>query len=278
MGFLNQFFADVFNQDTATPKKNSSFEKISNEELKVHLNIAKYDDFELSDAIRPSYDIRIKPQQAYRYDCYVDEENGSNVPVIMASATRHELFDLFIELIRPLGDTVDVVLETSHNNSDGHSDLYRESIDMPVLKSILYEYEDLLVNDGCTGIAVLNPSIPQEVQFDEHKLLMIYGSPLEAYEHTLETNNVVFNPKVKFLTEAEHVHSTTEDYQRQFEELKTALGMDGDVYGKESRDERDVDGFAGGVGEFDDEFELPESGCYEFEDPYDAEDDGYSAC
>ena len=37
MGFLNQFFADVFNQDTATPKKNSSFEKISNEAVVSHL-------------------------------------------------------------------------------------------------------------------------------------------------------------------------------------------------------------------------------------------------
>ena len=49
---------------------------------------------------------------------------------------------------------------------------------MPVLKSILWEYEDLLTNDGCTGLAVLNPGIPQEIQFDEHKLLIVYGDQL----------------------------------------------------------------------------------------------------
>lgn len=226
MGFLNQFFEDVFSQNAVKTEPQGSFDKISDEELNVHLNIAKYDDFELTDAIRPSYDIRIKPKQAYRYDCYVDEENGSNVPVIMAAATKHELFDIFLDLIHPLGDNVDVVLETSHQKGEGHSDLYRESIDMPVLKSILCDFEDLLVNDGCTGIAVLNPNTPQEVQFDEHKLLMVYGSPLETFENILELNEVVYDPKVRFLTEAEHVHSTTEKYQRQFEELKTALGMD----------------------------------------------------
>lgn len=230
MGFLNQFFEDVFSQDPpAAADPSNSFQQVSDEELKVHLNIAKYDDFELPDAIRPSYDLRIKPQQAFRYDCYIDEENGANVPVIMAAASKRNLFDLFIELIQPLGESVDVVLETSHKNSSNeHQDLYRESIDMPVLTSILYQYEDLLVNDGCTGIAVLNPNIPQEVQFDEHKLLMIYGSPLEQYEHVLEQNQVVFNPEVKFITEAEHVHSTTEQYQDQFELLKTELGMDGE--------------------------------------------------
>ena len=52
-----------------------------------------------------------------------------------------------------------MVLETSHNREGrGHVDLYREHIDLPVLKSILCDYEDLLLNDGCTGIAVLNPA------------------------------------------------------------------------------------------------------------------------
>ena len=231
MGFLNHFFHSVFSQNSFSPQESSSFEQLGDQELKTHLNIATYDGFELTDAIRPSYDVPIKPQQAYRYDCYTDEENDSNVPVIMASATQRELFAIFLDLIQPLGDSVDVVLETSHQNNTGHRDLYRESIDMPVLKSILLEFEDLLVNDGCSGIAVLNPKIPQEVQFDEHKLLMIYGSPLESYEQILEQNRVVFNPRVQFLTEAEHVHSTTQNYQQQFEELKTALGMDGEPDG-----------------------------------------------
>ena len=43
-----------------------------------------------------------------------------------------------MELLDPLGSVVDVVLETSHSGDrSGHTDLYREHIDMPVLKSIL---------------------------------------------------------------------------------------------------------------------------------------------
>ena len=67
-------------------------------------------------------------------------------------------------MIDCLGPVVDVVLESSHKSTADHEDLYREHIDMPVLKSILLEYEDLLLNDGCTGIAVINPSKRQEVQ------------------------------------------------------------------------------------------------------------------
>jgi hypothetical protein len=97
---------------------------------------------------------------------------------------------------------------------------------MPVLLSTLWEFEDLLTNDGCTGIAVLNPSIPQEVQFDEHKLLIVYGHELRAYERILDRSRVVCDENLKFITEAEHVHSSSDEYARQFEELKMRLGMD----------------------------------------------------
>ena len=106
-------------------------------------------------------------------------------------------------------------------------DLYRENIDMPVLKSILFEYEEMLVNDGCTGIAVLNPGIPQEVQFDEHKLLIVYGKPLAAYEEVFEKFGVRRDSEIKFVTEAEHVHSSSDKYAQRFEELTMSLGMDG---------------------------------------------------
>mgnify|MGYP000101969855 CR=1 FL=1 len=132
-------------------------------------------------------------------------------------------------LLEPLGQVVDVVLETSHDRANaGHTDLYREHIDMPVLKSILWDYEDLLLNDGCTGLAVLNPSIPQEVQFDEHKLIIAYGSDLTAYERILAERGVACDEEIKFITEAEHVHSSTDDFSDHFEELRMRLAMDED--------------------------------------------------
>ena len=225
MGFLKNFFTNVF-EENETITKHSSFENLTDMDLEAHLNIARYGDFMLTDAIRPSYDLQVRPQQAYRHDSYYDEETNSKIPVLMASASREVLFDLFLQLIRPLGQSVDVVLESSHAGSDTSEELYREQIDMPVLNSMLCEYEDLLLNDGCTGIAVLNSGTPQEVQFDEHKLLIVYGSPLETFEHILESNGVPCVEDAKFITEAEHVHSSCERYQTEFDILKQQLGMD----------------------------------------------------
>jgi hypothetical protein len=226
MGFLKKFFRNVV-RDGSVPVGTSSFETLSEEELEAHLGIARYGNFRLTEAVRPSYDLQVVPAQGYRHDCYRDEEHRTTVPVLMGAVSREQLFDVFLDLLDPLGPVVDIVLETSHNrNRQGHQDLYREHIDTPVLKSILWEYEDLLVNDGCTGVAVLNPDVPQEVQFDEHKLLIVYGAQLGEFERTFHGRQVHCDDQMKFITEAEHVHSSSDLFARQFEQLKTRLGMD----------------------------------------------------
>lgn len=228
MSFLNRFFQDAFDQSQIAPVGKNSFDAISKSELASHLEIDTYDSFQLTDAVRPAIDLKIKPTQGYRHDVYIDEESKSHVPVIMASASKENLFNLFMQLIQRLGPVVDVVLETSHNHDGcGHNDMYRDHIDMPVLTSILWDYEELLTNDGCTGIAVLNPNTPQEVQFDEHKLLIMYGSPLEQFEHILEINDVKNKNDIRFITEAEHVHSSTDEFIQKFQLLRTDLGLDG---------------------------------------------------
>ena len=226
MGFLKKFLRNVV-RDGSVPLGTSSFEELSEEELEAHLGVSRYGEFALTDAVRPSYDLAVVPCQGYRHDCYRDEENHTTVPVLMGAVSSEHLFDVFLDLLDPLGNVVDVVLETSHNRGqNGHTDLYREHIDVPVFKSILWEYEDLLLNDGCAGVAVLNPGIPQEIQFDEHKLLIVYGSGLDEFEETFAQRRVGCNDEMKFITEAEHVHSSSDRFARQFEELKTRLGMD----------------------------------------------------
>ena len=42
----------------------------------------------------------------------------------------------------------------------------------------------------------------------------------------LDRYGVQCDDKLQFITEAEHVHSSSEEYLQQFEELKMRLGMD----------------------------------------------------
>lgn len=227
MGFLKRILRTPSPDTPGTQVPAGSFESLTDEELQTHMGIRQYGLFELTDAVRPSYDLQVIPRQGFRRDEYRDDTTGKSIPVVMAAATRHRLMDQFLELLDPLGPVVDVVLESSHQTTSGHQDLYREHIDMPVLKSMLLDFEDLLLNDGCTGIAVVNPSRGQEVQLDEHKMLIAYGEPLAPFEKLLIAGDIYPDPTIRFVTEAEHVHSSSTKYFRQFAVLKTRLGMDG---------------------------------------------------
>ena len=214
-------------ESTQRSSPTSSFRSLAGEDLEAHMGVFRYGVFDLTDAIRPSYDLQVVPRQGFRHDFYTDPKTNTKVPVIMAAASSERLFELFIDLVDCLGDEVDLVLETSHSGaSDEHEDLYREHIDVPVLKSVLYDFEEMLLNDGCTGIAVLNPRKQQEVQFDEHKMLICYGSPLESFERVLIKHDVYPDEQIRFITEAEHVHSSTDVLAREFSKLQSRLGID----------------------------------------------------
>src|SRR5438105_3665732 len=128
------------------------------------------------DAVRPSPEVHLKPIAGYRPDIYYNPMNDRRLPALAVGADQSAIFDLFLALLEPLGPTVDVILETSHFRTDGkHRDYRRLGVDRAVLCSYLCEFEDLMTDDGCTGVAVISPRGPLEVQFDEHKTIVVFA-------------------------------------------------------------------------------------------------------
>lgn len=194
--------------------------------LASHIRVDRYGDFVLTDAIRPAPHLPVVPREGYRVGVYQDEKSRARLPLLAASVSREKLFDVFLALLTPLGETVDVVLETSHDSRCArHRDLLREGIDLPVLQSYLCEFEDLLLNDGCAGVAVMATSAVMEVQFDEHKLLLVYAEDLAPFEAALDEAGVSRDDEMALITEGEHLHSTQARYRDEFEQLCCRVGV-----------------------------------------------------
>ena len=100
MSFSNRI-RDSFDIFPAPPE--NSFETVDDAQLAAHLQVNQYDSFQLTDAVRPAMDLKIKPAEGYRHDTYVDDESEARVPVVMASVSRERLFPLFMQLIQKLG-------------------------------------------------------------------------------------------------------------------------------------------------------------------------------
>ncbi len=229
MSFIQRFLKRVLRVKTGRMPR-TTFDELTPDQLDAHLRVGRYGEFTLTEAVRPSYGLEIVPREGYRRDVYSDPESGNRMPVLAASVSSERLFEVLIDLLDPLGEVVDVVMESSHESAPGnHDDMYREHIDAVILKSVLYDYEELLLNDGCAGLAALNPGGPMEVQFDEHKLLFVYAHDLDPFEAVLVSHGLRRDDTLKFISEAEHLHSTDDVYRDQFEELRMRLGIDRDA-------------------------------------------------
>ncbi len=227
---MKHFYREI--QALQQPFKNTPFEGWTDEQMDEHIAKSQYGDFRLTEAIRPSP--TFVPHAGYRFDTYHDRETGMKIPVIMAAASREALFDLFMGFVEQIeGETADVVLETSFGKkmSDRECSVeYCEDVDAVALRSNLWDFQDILMDDGCTGIAVLNPSVPVEVQFDEHKLLIVYGNEetLYPFEEILQDAGIHRNDDIRFITEEPHIHSSQEEFVKRFKDLQILLSGDCD--------------------------------------------------
>jgi hypothetical protein len=194
--------------------------------MDAHLARSRYGRFTLTEAVRPGWQLDVVPQAGFRHDAYVDPRSGARMPALIASISSEDLFATFLELLEPLGDTCDVVLESSHDDAGVPRELVREGVERLVLESVVWEFEDLLLNDGCTSVAVMHPELSLEVQLDAHKLLVVYAQSRQPFERILRDRGLERNDRIRFISQGEHLHTSHGRHARQFAELAARLGAE----------------------------------------------------
>jgi hypothetical protein len=98
-----------------------------------------------------------------------------------------------------------------------------------VLQSTLLDFENVLLNDGCAGITVLDRKEQIELRFDEHKLLIFYNWRILGAKlfEVLKRYGIQKCPDIKFITDFnEHMHSTSNALKEEFEQLAYRLGAE----------------------------------------------------
>jgi len=204
---------------------------VNSDRLAAHLSVNTYNGFTLTDAIRPGAGLPVRPREGYRVEVFRDRAAKLRLPMLSAAVSAEHLFDVFLALLEPLGDDVHVVLESSHGTDGGddghgaHTDLRRNHIDGPVLASHFCDFEHLLTNDGCTGVAVLSARRPVEVQFDEHKLIHVYAPNLLPFRRILRAHGVRRRKLLPLICDAEHLHHTTAGFAEEFRHLALRVGV-----------------------------------------------------
>jgi len=191
--------------------------------FEAHLARRHYGGFTLTAAVRPAWQSGVVPAAGYRHDSYLDPGSGDRLPALLAAISSEQLFDTFLQLLEPLGESCDVVVESSHDRRTEPESFTREGIERVLLESLLWDFEDLLLNDGCTGIAVMHPEAPLEVQLDEHKLLVTYSPDRATFEWLLRRQGLTRNDSLRVISQGDHMHTSSSRYHRRFGDLVQRL-------------------------------------------------------
>ena len=188
---------------------------------------SKGEQLQLTEGVQSAEEGLLK--EGYRIDNWHNEQAEKNIPVLAVAVHRDKLIDIFIEFIDLLDGRLDLVLETSHEyEHDKHRNCYRENIEKYYLKDIIYEHSDLFLKDGKTGITILNPEIPEEIQFDEHKCLFVYSEHLERFQEVLERYGIPCENDLLLISQTCHMHLSTYEYEEQFQRLAQEVGVSED--------------------------------------------------
>jgi hypothetical protein len=193
--------------------------------LARHLQVNRYGLFLLTGAVRPAPGLPVVPREGYRLESFRDPNTRVRIPMLSAAVSAEKLLELFLDLLEPLGELVHVVLETSHDTGgDAHLDLQRSHIDRPVLASHFCEFEDLLLNDGFTGVGVIAADRHVEVQLDEHKQVYVYGRDLVPFRRIFRWYGMQRIDDLTLLSEAEHLHHGEPWHAADFRQLCYRIG------------------------------------------------------
>ena len=189
---------------------------------KISAALLKGEKLRLTEAVVSMDPLNRPLTEGFRIDTYHNKESGEDIPVLVIATHSDKLIDVFEALLDLMSRELTIVLETSHRypNEAKHDDFYRSNAEPWFIKHIVRQYSDLFLNDSCTGIAVVDDELPEEIQFDEHKCLFVYSRRIKEFRKVLEDHGISYDKRLHLISEDKHQHVfLNEEYPRQFEEL-----------------------------------------------------------
>ena len=208
--------------------ENIESRKITNEMIQEAMNNRTFGDFALTPAVVFFKDGDMVPSEGYKIEKRV-MPGGHTQSRIVVSASAEKVLDIFDEFIALLGDTSSVVIEDFRTDTGDHVDNFAYYKDTYVVRSILLDFDDLLLNDGFVGLAIWNEALQAEVQLSRHKVIQIYARDTAPFERVLAEFEIKENPELRFFFEHFYLLVSTEAGDSSVEVLKDRLCIDHSV-------------------------------------------------
>jgi hypothetical protein len=208
--------------------ENVESRKITGEMIQEAMNNRTFGDFTLTPAVVFFKDGDMVPSEGFKIEQQV-MPGGYSYSRIVVSVSAEKVLDIFDEFVALLGDTCGVVMEDFRTDNGDHIDHFAYYKDTFIVRSILLDFEDLLLNDGFVGLAIWNEAVPAEVQLTRHKIIQVFARDTSPFQQVLAAFDIEENPELRFFFEHFYLLVSTEAGDSAVETLKDRLCIDHSV-------------------------------------------------
>lgn len=197
--------------------------------------------FELTDAVCPIGGF--VPTVGFRYSTYFDEYCG-RMKILAVSQTKGKLLESFVAIVEKIlkfgrirRGQMNAVFESRHNPMDQtpgkkydcierpkyYRDFVTDSIDPVSFLSRIWDWENLFVNDGFSGVSVMSKSAMSEVRIEVHKMILLLTPETIILKKVARFLRDSGMPKLAQdapdIAEEPHLHIGHSDYKEEFNRI-----------------------------------------------------------
>lgn len=152
------------------------------------------------------------------------ERQGPAVIVRLTVATTAEkLLELLLEALAFMGDDIKIVIQSTREHCmRGFETAFPDPV---MIESAFRTYDDVLLGDAYTGVAIVDEIAPAEIRLDEHKTLVVHNAP--RFERFLRAQQIPTRETMPFVADVTHDHLADPELDERFDTLLTDIGADG---------------------------------------------------
>ncbi len=207
------------------PKKDR---KVTREMIQEAMKNRTFDGFTLTPAIVFFKDGDVVPSEGYKIEKSL-MPNGQVQSRMLVSASAEDLLDIFDDFIVLLGESCGVVVEDFRAKAGDHVDHYAYGKDTFIVRSILLDFDDFLLNDGFVGLVIWSEAAQAEVQLTMHKVIQVFAIDNVPFQHVLAGYGIREDPNLRFFFEDFYMLVSTMAGDSAIEALKDRLCIDHSV-------------------------------------------------
>lgn len=166
----------------------------------------------------------------YQFRPQIGSEDGGEYYTLAVSQTQELLFDTFMDLLSHifnLASHARVVITREENFPYSRSKRsYNSNTYLPLFLSILPDFKDMFVEDGFVSLEISKGKPYMALQLSAHKTITVFAHKRELLfpvADFLKTQGIREKPHLTTLLDLRKIHSSSPEFERQFERLLAGL-------------------------------------------------------